>query len=71
MLIRRPIHSVVRWNIWPLRWSTGEDTHRVQTGGLWEYSWYTHSTPRRSSNAYIVRKHVILRFAFSVGSLRC
>lgn len=40
MLTRRLIPSVVRWSIWPLRWSTGEDTHRVQTGGLWEYSWY-------------------------------
>lgn len=40
MLTRRLIRSVVRWSIWPLRWSTGEDTHRVQTGGLWEYSWY-------------------------------
>ena len=43
MLIRRLIPSVVRWSIWPLRWSTGEDTHRAQTGGLWEYLWYTHS----------------------------
>lgn len=43
MLIRRHIPSVVRWSIWPLRWSTGEDTRRVQTGGLWEYLWYATS----------------------------
>lgn len=44
MRIRRLIPSVVRWSIWPLRWSTGEDTPRVQTGGLWEYLWYITNT---------------------------
>lgn len=45
MLIKRRIPSVVRWSIWPLRWSTEEDTPRVQTGGHWAYSWYTNTNP--------------------------
>lgn len=67
MPIRRLIPSVVRWSIWPLRWSTGEDTHRVQTGGLWEFSWY--GTPHTHTHTKLLETkgckillHLLLHF---------
>lgn len=41
---------VALWNIWPLRWSTGKDTHRVLTGGLLVFSWQELQTCHLSIN---------------------
>lgn len=78
MLIRRLILSVVRWSIWPLRWSIGEDTHRVQTGGRWEYLWYTsftHAYTHTGSflciHAYVKRIDYIASVLLCACSLRC